>query len=464
VNIIRIIAGSFAIGCMLAGSALAQHTGQDQAQDQAQASQIDPTSAQARHADIAVFREQFIARDRALVVAGRVGEAEQRLAALEAQAGRVAQAYFELELARIVALADNGHSAAFPGPRSRRFNRITQVRFSPFGEDFYVLRASPAHADLLGARLVAIDGRAIAQLRAAARSLSGGTDAWRDRNAAYFFESPEQMEAIGAIDSAGRAVYRFQLANGRTVTRRFTPAPANPDRVRANSDRWFYPAPVEGEGDDWRSLLAPEQAPWSLQAPDQPFRMRDAPEIDAFVIEMRQNNSSQDTDIAEFMIDSYDAARASGRRNIVLDLRMNGGGDLNTTRAWVRRLPRQAPGRIFVLTSPWTFSAAISTLGYLKQSAPDRVTIVGEMVGDRLDFHSEGDVFELPHSGAAILNATERHDYRTGCREIENCHAAVVRHPIAVDTLAPDISAPWTIEAYRAGRDPAMEAVAAALR
>ena len=70
----------------------------------------------------------------------------------------------------------------------------------------------------------------------------------------------------------------------------------------------------------------------------------------------------------------------------------------------------------------------------------------------------------LPHSEAAILYATERHDYRTGCRNIDNCHGSVVRHPIAVDSLAPDIDAPWTIEAYLAGRDPAMEAVAEAVK
>ncbi len=459
-NIFRMGAAALAVLAFGATPAAAQHPRQ---QEQA-ASQTDPTSAEARRADIAVFREQFIGRDAALAVAGRRDEAERRLAALEAQAGNVSQAYFELELARIVALADNGHSAYFPGPRSRRFNRIMQVRFAPFGEDFYVLRANPANADLLGAKLVAIDGHPIAQVRAVARTLAGGTNAWRDRNAAYFFESPEQMEALDVIADASRASYRFQLANGRTVTRRFTPEPANPNRVRANADRWYYPAPVEGEGENWRALLATDAAPWAFQEPDRPFRMRDAPEIDAYVIELRQNNSSDDTDIADFMIDSYDAARESGRRHLVLDMRMNGGGDLNTTRAWVRHLPRTVPGRIFVLTSPYTFSAAISTVGYLKQAAPDRVTIVGEVVGDRLDFHSEGSVFNLPNAGGAILNATERHDYRTGCRNIENCHGSVVRFPISVESLAPDIAAPWTIEAYRAGRDPAMEAVQAALR
>jgi len=143
---------------------------------------------------------------------------------------------------------------------------------------------------------------------------------------------------------------------------------------------------------------------------------------------------------------------------------MNGGGDLNATRAWARRLPELVPGRAFVLTSPWTFSAAITTIGYMRQAAPTRVVIVGEQVGDRLDFYAEGGLVDLPGSNAIIQLAVQRHDYRTGCREIFNCYASVARHPIAVDSLAPDIAAPWTLESYMAGRDPAMEAVAAALR
>lgn len=448
-------AGALALSVIFASpAALAQH---DHAPAQAVA-----TSAEARAADIAAFRTQFLAVDRSYAPAARA-EAEARLAALEAERANISQAYFELELARIVALADNGHTAYFPGPRSRRFNRI-YLRLAPFGEDFYVLRATQANADLLGAQLISIDGRPAAEVRNVARTLMGGIRSWRDRSAAYFLESPEQMHALGVAARADRATYRFRLPNGRIVSRRLTPEAANPDRVRANTDRWYYPELAEGEGAEWRALLAAEQAPWAWRDADTPFRMRDAADIDAFVIEMRQNFNADDMDIAEFMLDSLEAARTSGRRNIVLDLRMNGGGDLNITRAWVRRLPRAVPGRVFVLTSPYTFSAAISTIGYLEQSAPDRVIIVGEHVGDRLDFHSEGDVITLPNSGASILNATERHDYRTGCRNIENCHGSVVRNPISVESLAPDIAAPWTIEAYRAGRDPAMEAVAAALR
>jgi len=448
-------AAVLALSALTAPDAWAQHE-----QPQATAS-ADATSAEARRADIATFRQDFLAVDVSYAAPARA-EAERRLAVLEAQAGEISQAYLELELARIVALADNGHTAFFPGPRSRRFNRVADFRLAPFGEDFYVLRASAAHVDLLGARLVAIDGRPVAQARDAARTLMGGTSPWRDRNAPYFLESPEQMQALGLITNAERANYRFRLANGRTVTRRFAPEPANPDRSRAGVDRWYYPEAIEGEA--MRPLLSETEAPWSLQDPDTLFRMRDAPEIDAYVIEVRQNYGTDDQNIIDFMFDALEAARHSGRTNLVLDMRMNGGGDLNITRDWSRMLPYAVNGRTFVLTSPWTFSAAISTVGYMKQAGRNRVVIVGEEVGDRLDFYAEGDIVALPHSGVRILTATERHDYRTGCRNIENCHGSVVRNTIAVESLAPDIVAPWTIEAYRAGRDPAMEAVAAALR
>ena len=88
---------------------------------------------------------------------------------------------------------------------------------------------------------------------------------------------------------------------------------------------------------------------------------------------------------------------------------------------------------------------------------------VREAVGDRLEMFSEGNITELPRSGLMVLDATERHDYRNGCRAARDCHGQVVRHPIAVPSLAPDVPAPWTVEAYLAGRDPGMEAVAAAV-
>jgi hypothetical protein len=414
-------------------------------------------TAALRRADLAEFRTKFLEQDRSYAAAARA-EAETRLAHLEREAAGLSAAAFELEVARIVALADNGHTSAFAGPRSRHFNRVP-LRLEPFGERFFVVRATAPLADLLGAELTGIDGHATAELRAAARSLQGGAPSHRDRSAPYLFESPDQLFALGLAKAPDAAVYRFATPGG-VVERRLAADPPDPDRPRANADRRLFPDPMTGEGDAWRTLLRVDQAPDALRHPEEPYRRHAAPELDAVVVELRQNDGAG---IQAFLRDTTRAIREAAPKNLVLDMRLNGGGDLNNTRDFVEGLPTLVPGRIFVLTSPWTFSAAISTVGYLKQKAPSRVAVVGEPVGDRLVFFAEGGPVILSNTGIVLLPATQRHDYQGGCREFSDCHGAVVRHPIAVPTLDPEIAAPWTIEAYRAGRDPGMEAIAAAL-
>lgn len=411
--------------------------------------------------DIAQLRTHVTSGEKSYSTAGRA-EALRRISALEALDTGSVQ-YFDLEVARIIALADNGHSNAAAGPRSQRFNRVA-VRLVPFGEDFFVLRATVANADLLGARLVSVDGQPIAALRSAGRALSGGTLAWRDRALPLFLESPEQMRTLGAIKRSDSAMYRFELSNGRSVDRRLAAEPSNGERARNQALRWMYPQRIANESDDWKTLLTTDAAPWSLQDQSTPFRWRDAPELAAMVIELRQNNDAPGRPIAAFLSEATAEVKARRPQHIVLDMRMNGGGNLNTTRDFMRSLPTLVPGRVFVLTSPWTFSAAISSVGYLKQAAPDRVTIVGEMLGDRLEFWAEGRPITLTNTGIMIGMATERHDYANGCAAYTDCHGSVVRNPIRVSTFAPAIDAPWTIAAYRAGRDPSMEAVATALR
>lgn len=424
----------------------------------------DPTAAsapQARLADLAQFRRDLLARDRAFAPAAR-SAAETRLARLEADAARVSQAFFELELARIVALADNGHTMTLPGPRSRRYNRVP-IRLAPFGREFHVVRFRTEHGELAGARLTGIDGRSIDELRGLARALTGGTEAWRDRNAGQFFESPAQLHALGAADQEGSASYRFVLPGGETTERRLVAEPPGPDRPGGGPERWLYPEPLESEGAAWLSALAIDHAPWSLREPRVRFRRRVAPEVDGLVVELRQTHDAEGQPIGPFLSAVTDEIRGRRPQNLVLDMRWNGGGDLTTARTFVQSLPKLVPGKIFGLISPYTFSAAISSLGYLEQAAPERVILVGEAVGDRLQFWAEGQPVTLRHSGVVLLPATERHDYLTGCKPFDDCHGNVVRHPIAVPSLEPDIAAPWTFDAWSAGRDPALEAVQASL-
>lgn len=429
----------------------------------AASAQDPPASPSLQQQDIAMFRERFMATDKAYSAEARV-EAESRLAALEARAGSMSDAAFVLELSRIVALADNGHTRLNAGGRARRFNRV-EIRLVPFGEDFHVLWARPEHDDLLGGRLTAIDGYPIDELREAARSLSGGTPAFRDRFSPYMFESPQQLNALGLSVDADEAIYRFTMPGGRVLQRRLSASPPTPDRPVLGVSRMLDPTREGAEPGEWATLLAPEQAPWSVAAHGETFRWRDAPDMDALVIDMRANNNTATRKVLEFLNEAEAQRVALGRPNIVLDMRTNGGGNLTLTQAFMADWPNKLgpQGRFVVLTSPWTFSAAISSTLYLKQAGGDRVILVGEAPGDRLEFWAEGMPMTSP-SGLVLGPARERHDYRNGCRDYTDCHGNVVRKPIAVESVGPEVSAPWTIDAYRAGRDPGMEAAARVLK
>ena len=416
-----------------------------------------PSVADGRRSDLAAFRRDFFARDNSYSAEHRA-QANDRLAKLGSQVETVSAAHFELELARIVALADNGHTSSPAVFRSRRYARVP-VRFVPFGDQFHILRTDTANADLLGARLLSIDGKSLREVRAVAHTLWGGTPAWRDRFVPFFLESPDQMQALGIANRGDAATYRLELRGGRTIERRIVADPPNAAREFWGTSRWLYPDPLTDDAGAWRSLAPADRTPWAFQEITQPFRTRAVPELDAFIVMLRANRDAGQS-IAEFQVRATDEIRRARPRHLILDMRLNGGGDLNTTRDFAKSLPTLVPGRIFILTSPWTFSAAISTVGYVKQAGADRVTIVGEMVGDRLEFWAEGSQARFPYSGAAASFSTERHDYKDGCKAFKDCHGSVVRNPISVSSLAPDIEAPFTIEAFIAGRDPGMEAIA----
>lgn len=362
-----------------------------------------------------------------------------------------------------MALADNGHTHYVSHTISRYYNRIP-IRLGVFGEDFYVLRAMDSDADLLGARLVAIDGHDSETLRGATRQLWGGLNAWRDRIAPDFLESPELLYAMDLATEPAAAVYRFETPNGAQLERRLAGVAPGFTRPYATPALTLFPEPLPLEDSRWLTALAPDNAPWSLRDAAVPFRWRKDEVTRSVVIELKLNADGNDVRIGDALKTFASAIRTEKPINLIVDMRVNDGGNLTTTRAFMESLATRVPGRVFLLTSPMTFSAAISSVAYAKQAAPEKVTIVGEPVGDRLMFFAEGNGVDLPNTRAMIGQGTERHDYAGGCRAFDDCERAVVRNRISVASVAPDIVAPWTIEAYLAGRDPGMDAIAAALR
>jgi hypothetical protein len=211
--------------------------------------------------DISYFRQSFLDVDRSFSPAARAA-AEMRLSRLERQSGSIDPTDFAVELCRIAALADNGHTECLPAWVGRNICKQVapilsdrsqwcllrdpdfqipaiqnvSIAFYPFGGTFNVVGAVAKNSDLLGARLSAVNGRSVESIRDILCSFVGGTPAHRELKAADVLASPEQLHAVGLSFSSGSVTYEFVTPSGRRLRRRLEVAkPSATQNPGANS-------------------------------------------------------------------------------------------------------------------------------------------------------------------------------------------------------------------------------------
>lgn len=417
--------------------------------------EVDDQSA-GQSAD-AAYLARFPEFDRAYSRAARA-EAQRLLTRLQADAGSLSHEQFVLRVAEIAALADNGHTSIGENAFKKNTPRLP-LRTYQFADGLYVVWAAPALADLLGARIDAIDGRTIGDLNAAMRRYAGGTDARRQRALTAMLESPALLQAAGLASARDALTLRGVLLTGAAFERRIAAEERDRSAWVSSSQRLLFPV---WEGAPMQSLLTPsDDLPIYLRHSSNLFSLEALPERGLYV-GLGYNDDADESPIDTFLESVLARIRAEQPAYVVVDLRMNSGGDYTKTYAFTQALPQTANGApIYVFASSWTFSAAITTVAALKSAGGDQVVLVGEPVGDRLDFWAEGGTFNLPNAFIQVHYASGRHVYDGECRDRATCFWLLDRYPVRVRTLAPDIAAPLTFDAYRARRDPALDAVLA---
>ena len=149
-------------------------------------------------------------------------------------------------------------------------------------------------------------------------------------------------------------------------------------------------------------------------------------------------------------------------RNAIVDLRFDTGGDNTQNRALMRSLAAKVPGRLFLLISPYTFSAGIASAAALIHDGGSKVTVIGEEVGDRNHWWSEHEPLCLPFSKACVDRETGYWDLLRGCAGAPHCYGD--QFDLRVKSMSPQLRAPITAASWLAGRDPGLEAIRRELR
>lgn len=423
-----------------------------------QAAYLAPKSAlEAQRQDLDYFTK-VMALDRAFSPAARAA-ATARVQQLGALAEALPSQKLQVQLMQVMALADNGHSRMDPTAAG---TLILPLRVTRFAEGFYVMRVPARFSDLLGGRVDSVDGQNIAQVLGRLETLRGGVGGLRQQNAAQFMVVQDLLYGSGIAASPKVSTWTVTRPDGRVVTRQLEAYPLEKGRNVPEGGRWLAEESNQGLEKDWIAYRPRAgDVPQTWRDFNNHFRLFPTGRC-AEVVRLQNISDTDGQLIAPFLASTEAALRAHPPCTLIVDLRGNGGGDYTNAWHFAHVLPQlTAPdGPIRVLTDAATFSAAITTAAFIKAAGGNRVALIGEPVGDRLSFFSEGGRACLPNLKVCVHFQTGKHDYGHACNSWRDCYWLNWLYPVRVDSLQPDRLVPLTFADWDGGHDRALSTAA----
>ncbi len=359
---------------------------------------------------------------------------ESALAALRASIPRASDVELRAGIRRLLASLGDGHTALVSNVhRLYHVGAAANPRFLPLelfraGDGVRIAAATAAHRDLLGGRVTRIGDVDVETVIARVDSSVSRDNAWGARHGVVRAAAdPDVLEELGLGDaSRGYAfeVTRTDGSRGKVVLGAGGVEALDRHRL---ADLSGAPPPLryrEREQPLWMHSLGPA------------LYVR----IDA-VLDTHEETLEHFTDRV------FAAAEDTGARALLLDLRNNPGGQGRLWRPLLHRLIASEtfnrPGGLYVLVGRETFSAAMALAAQLETHTAAR--FVGEPTGSRPNFVGETTLVTLPYS-RLLLSISSRY-HQNGDSDDRRLW------------IPPDIPAAPDLEAERAGRDPAVDAV-----
>ena len=353
------------------------------------------------------------------------------------KAGELEPNALVVELMRLAALPGegSGHGGIFPGDSGhQRTLHLFPLRLYEFPDGTYVVDERGQHG-LEGARLTAIDGMPYDEVAERVRPVVPYDNDGSLRGLLpHYALTAEVLDGLGIVDGVGPTELSFEKPDGSSVDVTLKPIPAREyTSAFADEHHGHYPAALP-----WRAK------PAYLALSRDPMWMR---VVGGRAIVVGYNTILVPPFDVAVMADRIKArVRRGGIDRVVIDLRLNGGGNNTTYFSLVQalsQLPQNERKRIYVLIGRATFSAAANLAADL-----DRLTnaiFVGEPTGGFVRGYGDTVPFTLPATGLMLHVPARYWDFSKGPGDKR----------LAVE---PDIPVEMTADDFFAGRDPVLRA------
>lgn len=335
---------------------------------------------------------------------------------------------------RVLAVLRQGHTSVVNPTSSRIPYKTLPFQMYAFPEGIFVIDAAEPHKDLIGSRVVSIEGVPVEDaLRRINEVQSVDGDNEYLSNGVHWLHAIIHLRGLGIAKSTQSVEVTFQKPQKSRRTLTIRPVPPSS----------FYES---------RTLmpLAGVETPLFLRELKQVHWHQALPEHDALYVQLNALSDEPEESWAQYALRLRTLVAETAPKNIVLDMRHNSGGSTNNPgySEFLRTMSAfsMMPGRqLYVLIGRRTYSAAGNLITQLEQDAG--AIFVGEASGECCTFYGSPSPIYLPFSRLRGNISTKRwslsrkgDDFR---REM-NPHVPVI-------TTAQD---------YFAGRDPVLATAA----
>lgn len=329
-------------------------------------------------------------------------------------------------LMKLAGRLPDGHTYIHPLQPAVRSRYVPLVGYL-FDDGYYILRAANRYEDLVGKKVISINGTPIKELVRRIMPLAGPENAWQGKfQLDLYIFSTTVLTGLGILASDDECNIEVEDGDGLVSIRMVGSVPF------AN---WFFWA--------FRPIRATEISPAlvNLRSPD--FYVEYDSVHRLLLIPFHTIRNQRPNAIADLAADIDTLALLRRPLGIVLDLRNSLGGDNTLYESLVTTLAALSKSvPIYVFISRKTFSASVNLLSELKAHA--KVTLVGEPTGAGPNHYGDARHLFLPKTRISLLISTRKwaFDPRDNHRY-----------------YWPDIPVTYNYEDYASGRDPWIEAI-----
>jgi hypothetical protein len=395
--------------------------------------------------DLAFFEAEFPKAHVEAFHAIKREQFQRMVSSLIAKASQSTDRQMVAGLMRITSAIGDSHSGIHSIPPNLRF-AIVPISVYLFGDQLGIIAGAPECSDLIGGTIISINGHPANEVVQHMKQLTEGTnDMTRSAFVVTRLIRPELLFYEGLAERPDQYNLVVQK-DGKTIARSLQVLGRQTDGSPMTGGLSVF-TPLPAQGSDWISA-APSELPLWLASIEKQFWFAELPDQSALYVRDRLLLDEKDgQSFAAFFQEIFKKIEQGKYKTIVLDIRLNGGGDntlVEPLHASFKSMSAfQTKGRFYVIIGRLTQSAAENFTTFLERNT--KAIFVGEPTGESPNHFGDPDPIELPSSGISINLSRKRWD-----DSIPGDHRPWTQ---------PGIPAPLTLEDFRKGRDPAVEAI-----